>query len=323
MTARAMSGLSITCRRAVAAVALLAIALTGCTTPTVKPQVRAVDAATAKRLDGAWIAVVGEDREFSFSGEYRDSETQYGYQMLYPAPNFVGFLAGVATHAALQSAQNDAHLEAQRKISDEVLAPYRQVLGEIRVHEMFSSALSMSESGAGTNLVVASSETATPEVNLAAHAIMAQSRRALIVDLVAKVKDASVSGDDGGYVHKIRVISDPVPAGNDSVNDYWLADDGGRLKQTVSSLLARAIDLFMADATRHLQPLRKKQLTARYQFGNEQRRERAVLLEQTCARQTLRTLRGWVLSVPVQDNLKAEASCKGNEVASHREVPPA
>jgi hypothetical protein len=318
-----MSSLSESCCRTVAGIALLACVLTGCTTPTIKPQVRPVDAVTAKRLDGAWVAVVGEDRVFTFNGEYRDSETQHGYQMLYPAPNFVGFLAGVATHAALQSAQNNAHLEAQRKASDEVLAPYRQVLDKIRVQEVFSSALRMSESGAGVEVTAVSKDAAMPEVALAAHAIMAQSRRALIVDLVAKIKDTSAAENSAEYVHKVRVISDAIEVSDDSVDDYWLADDGRRLKQTVSSLLARAIDLFDADATRHLQTPGQKQITARYQFGNEQRRERAILLEQSCSRQTLRTLRGWVLSVPVLSRLKGEAQCRSTDVATHSEAPPA
>lgn len=308
---------------AVAVIALLAFVLTGCMTPTVKPQVRAVDAATAKRLDGVWVAVVGKDRAFPFNGEYRDGKTQHGYQMLYPAPNFAGFLAGVATHAVLQSAQNDAHIEAQRKASGEILAPYQQVLGEILVHDSFRNALLMSESGTGINMVELSGDSTAPQVYLAAHAIMAQSRRALIVDLVAKIKDSSVPDDDVGYVHKVRVISDPVDTHDDSVNanQYWLADDGRQLKQTVTSLLARAIDLFMADATQHLLPLSDKQVTARYQFGDERRTERAVLLEQSCARQTIRTLRGWVLSVPVLDSLEARAQCKDTEIATHSEVP--
>jgi hypothetical protein len=323
MTAVGVSSLFAPCCRAVAGIALLAFVLTGCTTPTVKPQVWEVDAATAKRLEGAWVAVVGDDRAFTFNGEFRDSKAQYGYQMLYPAPNLVGFLAGVATHAALQSAQNDAHIEAQRKASDEILAPYRQVLGEILVHDAFRSALGMSESGAGIDVVDALSENTALEVYLAAHAIMAQSRQALIVDLVAKVKNTSTPEDNAEYVHKVRVISDPVVVNDDSINNYWLADDGRQLKQTVTSLLARAIDLFMADATRHLRPLSDKPITARYQFGDEHRTERAVLLEQSCARQTLRTLRGWVLSVPVPESLKAEARCKDTEIATHSEVPSA
>jgi len=319
-----MSSLFKCCDRAVAGVALLTLALTGCATPTVKPQVRPVDAVTAKQLDRAWVAVIGEDRVFPFSGEYRDSKIQHGYQMLYPAPDFAGFLVGVATHAALQSAQNDAHLEEQRKVSDQILTPYRQVLDEIRVHATFRLALQMSESGAGVDVAEESQETTVPEVTLAAHAIMAQSRRALIVDLVAKVRDPTVPDDTAGYVHRVRVISDAIDVNHNRVNDYWLSDDGQPLKQMVSSLLAQAIDLFAADATRHLQSPEQKQITARYQFGDEQRRERAVLLEQSCSRQTLRTLRGWILSVPVvRDGLEGEAQCGSTDVATHSEVPPA
>ncbi len=323
MTVMDVSSLFQSRGRTVAGIALLTFVLTGCTTPTVKPQVRPVDATMAKRLDGSWVAIVGEDRLFTFNGEYRDSKAQNGYQMLYPASDFAGFLVGVATHAALQSAQNDAHLEAQRKISDEVLVPYRQVLDEIRVHEAFRRALQLSEFGAGIDVADESKDTTVPQVSLAAHAIMAQSRRALIIDLVAKVRDPSNPDDTSGYVHKVRVISDPIEVNYHSVNDYWLADDGRQLKQTVSSLLAKAIDLFTADATRHLHSLEQKQITARYQYGNEQRRERAVLLEQSCTRQTLRTLRGWVLSVPVKDSLKGEAQCRSTEVATHSESPPA
>jgi hypothetical protein len=318
-----MSSLSVSCYRAFVGIALLAALQTGCATSAVKPQVRPVDEATSKRLDGSWIAVVGEDRAFKFIGEYRDSTTNNGYQMLYPAPNFAGFLVGVATHAALQSAQSNALAEEQLRSSNEVLEPYQQVLGEIFVHSAFERALQMRESSAK---IVVSNEAhgmAEPEVDLAAQAIMAQSSRALIVDLVAKVKDISVSDDTSEYVHKVRVVSNPIEANEDKINDYWLADGGHRLKQAVSSLLARAIDLFIADATQHLQPLQDKQITARYQFGNERRTERAIVLEQSCMRETLRTLRGWVLSVPVLDSLKHQRDCTDTEVTLHGEVPPA
>ena len=313
-----MSCIPDACCRAITGIALLALVLTGCTTPTAKPQVRPVDQATAKRLDGAWIAVVDEDRAFRFVGEYRDNETNQGYQMLYPAPNFAGFLAGVATHAALQSAQNDAHIEALHRASDEVLKPFQQVLDEIHVHSVFKQALQMRDASNEIAVKNAVSGTRGPEVDLAAHAIMAQSRRALIVDLVAKVKNPSDPDDDAtGYVHKVRVISNPIEASDDNINDYWLADDGLQLKQTVVRLLARAIDLFVADATRHLRPLQKKQITARYQFGNERRTERVIVLEHTCSRQTLRTLRGWILSVPVPDGSKPQMDCADQDVVSH------
>lgn len=321
-----MSSISKALCRGFTAIAIPAFLLAGCATSATGPQVRRVDDATAKRLDGGWVALIGEDHAFPFNGEYRDSKANSGYQMLYPAPNFVGFLAGVATHAALQSAQNDAQIEERRKVSDEVLQPFRQVLSEIQVHDVFKRALRLSKSGSEISVANRSSGMALPEVELAAHAIMAQSRRALIVDLVAKIKDSSLAAnnaDASGYVHKVRVISDPMEVRDNSVDDYWLADDGHQLKQTVARLLARAIDLFVTDATRHLRPVQEKQITARYQFGNEHRTERVVLLERTCARQTLRTLRGWVLSVPVLDSRKAEADCKGTEVAGHREVPPA
>ncbi len=282
-----------------------------------------MDDVTAARLNGAWIAVIGEDRPFQFNGEYRDGGTNQGYQMLYPAPNFAAFLAGVATHAALQSAQNDAHAEAQRRVSNEVLAPYQQVLDEIHVHEAFRRALQMRASRTEIELASTPHESYEPEVDLAAHAIMAQSRRALIVDLVARIRNPAAPDDDSQYVHKVRVISNPIKANGDAVDDYWLAAHGDRLKQTVSRLLARAIDLLIADATRQLTPAQNKQISARYQFGSERRTERANLLEQSCARQTLRTLRGWVLSVPVAEGFKSGASCPDGEVVSRQETPPA
>ncbi|MET0069770.1 MAG: hypothetical protein ABW096_06990 [Candidatus Thiodiazotropha sp.] len=291
-------------------------------TPVVKPQVRPVDLATAQRLDGDWIAVIGEDRPFRFSGEYRSSELKNGYQMLYPAPDFATFLVGIATHAAIQSAESEAHEEAQRRASDVVLAPYEQVLDEILVHGMFKHAVQLQNSSAEIDVVATTAGGAeTPVIELAAHAIMAQSRRALIVDLVARVQNPSITGDDSGYVHKVRVISNPIGVEERRVDSYWVEDEGRQLKQTVSRLLAQAIDLFIADATQHLQPLEDKQITARYQFGSERRIERASLLQQSCARMTLRTLRGWVLSVPVLDSLKRNTGCMDTEVVSHREVP--
>ncbi|PUB80860.1 MAG: hypothetical protein DBP01_17035 [gamma proteobacterium symbiont of Ctena orbiculata] len=200
--------------------------------------------------------------------------------------------------------------------------PYEQVLDEILVHSMFKRAVQLQNSSAEIDVVATTAgRLETPVIELAAHTIMAQSRRALIVDLVARVKSPSMFDDDSDYVHKVRVISKPTGVEDHKVDSYWVENEGHQLKQTVTRLLAQAIDLFIADATQHLQPLQDKQITARYQFGSERRIERASLLEQSCARLTLRTLRGWVLSVPVLDSLKHSTDCMDTEVVSHHEVP--
>jgi hypothetical protein len=302
----------------------LAFMLTGCVTPVVKQQVRPVDKAMAERLDGTWIAAIGEDRPFRFAGEYLDSNIANGYQMLYPAPDFATFLVGVATHAALQSAQTESHNNAQRLASDKVLIPYKQILDEMWVHSTFKNAVQIQNSRVEiVDLSDVTNSSEIPVIDLAAHSIMAQSQRALIVDLVARIKNPSSNEDDSGYVHKVRVISNPIEIDEDKIISYWLDDNGHKIKQTVTHLLAQAIDLFIDDATQHLHPIQEKQITARYKFGLERRIERASLLNQSCTRLTLRTLRGWVLSVPAPENLNLDKSCMEKEIVSHHEAPSA
>ncbi|MBT0959802.1 hypothetical protein [Denitromonas iodatirespirans] len=281
-----------------------------------------MDAAAAARLEGPWVAVVGENRPFPFLGEYRDNGSTNAYQMLYPAPNMAAFIAGVATHAALQSAANDARATAQSRQSDRVLAPYVNAIGKLDTHGVFHEALRMRQSQAEISMSADATSASSLQVHLAAHAIMAQSQRALIVDLVARIDQMAGQDDEFAFVHKVRVISDPILAEDDAVSMYWLENDGHRLKTTTENLLAKAIDLFVADATRHLAPSTLSQISARYRFGNEQRTERADLLAEPCGRQILRTLRGWVLSVPVWQ-LPEKRACQAPVQSNLPYLPPA
>jgi hypothetical protein len=50
--------------------------------------------------------------------------------------------------------------------------------------------------------------------------------------------------------------------------------------------------------------------TVRYQEGGAEKIERAQVLEQQCGRTVLRTLRGWLLSVPAQVEAASATRCE-------------
>lgn len=309
-------------RWVVQSLAVLALAaLSGCVTPVVRSEIRHVDAAAADRLTGRWTAVVGADQAMPFRGEMMSTGVGAGYQMFYPAPNFAGFLAGVATHAALQSSANAAQAEAEREMADRVLKRFDRVLGQIRVHQAFSEAIDRLQVADRVSVSAFPSAHPSPYVEFRVLGTLAQSRRALMIDLMARLQ-ADPSGTTPEFVHKVRVISDPVTASEENVYAYWLDDDGARLKRTVSSLISEAIALFLADAGQQFGADDARSVSVRYRFGAERRIERAQLLVDGCSRKVLRNLRGWIVSVPAPEKRQDALACPVDEpeIASVR--PP-
>ncbi len=291
-----------------AAALLITTALGACTTPIVGPQVRPISADLGARLNGPWSAVLGEDRPLKFMGEYRDNASTHSYAMMYPAADLASFVAVIATHAAIQGAQTDARAAALQDQANSILRPYQDILGELRVHDLFRESLIAHAPQA--RLVAAPDATAArPQIGLAAQVTMTQDQRALVLDLVATANDRATTDAQDAYIHKIRVVSDPVSSAHTDVQSYWRADNGKALRASVKQILGQVIDLFVADATATLPHQDTVQMTARYQLGGELATERANLLIDTCERKTLRTLRGWVLSTPTAAPHQHQGAC--------------
>lgn len=211
--------------------------------------------------------------------------------VLYPAPNLAGFLAAVLAHGLVSSGAEEARRRAAQEAADASWQPLATLRDGLRSADWWKAALARPQAPAGSLLADAAGPepagwvaTAVPSLSITRDAEL------LVLDLGLKLPAA-----DGQPAREqlVRVLS--APTGHAAPADHWLADEGRAFRSTVDDLLAHALEL----AVRHGAPAADApERTWRYAMGRGQGSERAQLVAGSCARLVLRTLRGWLLSVP-------------------------
>ena len=79
----------------------------------------------------------------------------------------------------------------------------------------------------------------------------------------------------------------------------WLESRGQRLTEESAALFAESLDIALSDAAAALGDKNAPQKTFRYREGGVEKMERAQWAAERCGRTVIRTLRGWLMSIPV------------------------
>jgi hypothetical protein len=216
--------------------------------------------------------------------------------MLYPAPSAAGFLAALITHGLLVESMKSSEKQALQATADKVLAPYLPLLEGFRHQELMSRALARS-GGAGDKRLVAPNEPAGGRWLVESGPLfsMTQDRRALVLDNAVAIWRPGESGKPA-YQAVIRVVSQARP--ETEAEQGWSERNGEPIKEEATSLLAHSLDLALKEAARSTPADETPFKTVRYPEGQHEKIERAQLVSRACHRQVVRTLRGWLLSVP-------------------------
>lgn len=257
--------------------------------------------ARAVPIDGPWLVRTPAEQKVQYRGVASFEDAAIGqHGILYPAPNVIGLLAAIAVHGAISGSVQDKKLAAIREAADKVLVPYQPVLDKLSHATLLPPALAKATRG-GAKRHAAEGEVGSQWVIESAPVFsMTQDQRALVLDNAFIVrgpeKDAPVV-----YQNVVRVVTKPLPAGDEKspVADTWLAEDGRRLREQSIELLGESIDLMFVELARGpVAPEEREQKTVRYHEGGNVKMERASALIERCDRVVLKTLRGWLMSVP-------------------------
>lgn len=216
--------------------------------------------------------------------------------MSYPAPNALGFLAAVLTHAAIaQGTQSAERSERQRK-ADAVLTPYAMQLASKSSHELVTASL-IAAPELPVQVLGAGESAPQQALVLAVQPVFSLSadQRTLVLD------NQMVLYREGDAAHPqfsnvVRIVSDPRPEEDPAV--FWGEEGRMRLLEEGEQLFAHSLEsVLQASGQLAEEPPAK---TLRYLFGREERVERARVMAQTCGRMLVRTLRNGLMSVPVK-----------------------
>ncbi|MFT3955962.1 MAG: hypothetical protein QM722_16715 [Piscinibacter sp.] len=221
--------------------------------------------------------------------------------MLYPAPNAAGLLAAILTHGLLSEGAKQSQKEKLQAEANEVLAPFEGVLGGFTNVQLIRDALPRQKSSGSRRLLGLDDNPGQDWVVEAAPVFsMTRDQRALVLDTAVRIYAPATA--DAAYAQTIRVVSRPVdtPAADaQAVQAHWLTDGGRRLTDESAALLALSLDVAMDDLQQAAAPAEAPQRTFRYAEGGSEKMERGSLVASACGRLLIRTLRGWLMSVPV------------------------
>ena len=227
---------------------------------------------------------------------------QPGY-MMYPLP-LPALLVGVVAHGAIESHKQARERKSKNSLSDLVLAPYQSSLSHFTNLELMRRTLDGLTTH-GDKALIPFAVRAGPGwlIECSPQFFMTQDARALVLQdsIVIHSPDAA---SPATFKNVVEVVARPRgPVGKDSENT-WMIEDGALLASVSVDLLRESVNLALSELHGDFAGHAAAYHTVRYPRGGAERMERAQILRESRERVVLKTLRGWIMSVPVA----AEAS---------------
>lgn len=281
------------------AVAAVALAVPDAAAPAVKPVPQGPN----------WALRLPKTEPVFFRGVVNFDQAGNGPgAMMYPAPGALGLLAAIVTHGVIMESAKSAEKTRLQTEADQVLAPYQDLLKGFQHRELMQKGLEKTALGQRKRLMDAGTEEdgewlieSVPVYS------MTQDRSALILDNALTIRRPGALGAEP-YKNTVRVVSQARTATD--LQAAWGAEQGALLKEESASLLAQSLDMGLADAQKSVSAASGPQKTVRYLEGKQEKMERGEVIDNHCGRVVIKTLRGWLMSVPAQPSAATgTASC--------------
>lgn len=230
--------------------------------------------------------------------------------MSYPAPNLVGFLAAVATHAVLNESSKSIQKSKMQASADRLLLPYQETLRSFRLSELVQQGLG--RTSIKDSRLLPFSEKMTNEWIIEALPTFSvtQDETAIILDNAITMSQAGADPSTA-YMTVIRVIS--APQDEATLSKFWMAEKGAKMHEESVKLYAQSLDLALNEFEKKGKDEDAPYKTVRYRQGSVEKMERAKIIKTDCNRMLIKTLRGHLMSVPVKT--ESSDAVEGNKCA--------
>lgn len=247
--------------------------------------------------DASWSLLLPKEEAVAYRGLVSmDKAGSQTADMLYVAPNAAGLITAVIAHGLATDLHKDLQKKALQDAADVVLKPYRPLLNDYKHTELMQAALDKTPwTGAKVLAGPAQARGTGWVVESLPFFSMTQDQRALVLDNIVSVYPPGEMSKPL-YQSTVRVVSQPRMAPD--MQRYWRDDAGAALKAESTSLLAHSLALALQETAPPVTGDAPAFRTVRYREGEAEKMERAQVLSQACDRQVIRTLRGWLMSVP-------------------------
>jgi hypothetical protein len=100
------------------------------------------------------------------------------------------------------------------------------------------------------------------------------------------------------FKNVVEVVGAPRDSVGSDAENSWMLEDGARLASESVDLMSESVNLALTDQHGDFAGQPAAYRTVRYPRGGAEKMERAQILRETRQRVVLKTLRGWIMSVP-------------------------
>lgn len=233
-----------------------------------------------------------------------ESAGNLGAGLLYPAPNAAGLLVAVLTHMALVKGGQAAERNARQEVADKALDPFRPHLAGLQPLEVLQGAVAKSRPRAAVQVVPSAADVTTGlVVEVDPTFYVTQDQGHIVLDGLVSLYPAGRLKEEG-TTQLVRVVSPAL--GAQGTTQAGVDDPGPALRRQVEALLAHSLDVALLERD-GLALVDEPPRTHRYAFAGGEKMERGQAVARGCARVVIRTLRNWLMSVPVQPTEAAPA----------------
>jgi hypothetical protein len=253
-----------------------------------------------------------DDERLIFRGVVSfDKAGQNSNGMLYPAPNAIGFLAGVFTHGLLVESSKNSQKDKIQEAANKVLLQYQPVIETFQYRDFMRQALARIKRNTNVKLI-ARSDNPGNELVIETTPIfgLTQDQKAIVLDNDINIYRFG-EAPESGFRKTIRIVSRARE--EDMPEPFWTDNNGEQLKDTSTFLLAESFEIALLDATGSMPNESAVQKTIRYREGSIEKFERAQVVMHLCDRMLIRTLRGDLMSIPNRNEAEnSSEQCQGS-----------
>jgi len=252
--------------------------------------------------DRAWVIAVPDGPGASYHGLASfDGAGTDASAMLYPVPSLIALPFVVLAHGLIVEGAKSSQKSSIQQAADKVLGPYKPVIDSMTMAGLVGDG-ARRLSTPGEKRLAPRDQAGNDGFLLETLPVyaMTQDERAILIDNVVRVYKPGAR-ETPEFAGIVRVVSTPLPK-DITPSDYWLKDDGKRMRDLSAELWAESVDIGLGEWSA---PHDGPEKTYRYAEGAAERMERAKLLREVCGHLVVKTLRGEFLSIPKRGPLQA------------------
>ena len=239
----------------------------------------------------------------SFAGlaNYDELSVGGGSGVLYPGGHPAVFLASVLAHAGTVEAIKESKRSAIEENANKVIVPYIPFLKEFKYQQLLKEATN-SLVDSETNSHHQGFKEDTESIASGQWIMESSPKFFMLQDSGALILQNSIALYENAekpqivYQNVVEVIS--LPYQGENPERYWMENNGERIATISRELMTDSMSIAINDALKE-QIHESQQQTFRFYQEGKKTYERGNLIAADFDRLTIRTLRGWIKSVPI------------------------